>query len=100
MNTDAFLKFSTKCGLDSKIVASFCESFATHVDLPKDKWFKYLPPIKEEVKELVKDKEETIISMSIQLFPLLRALLVEPSNPQTSKNNCFFYSFRRKKAVD
>ena len=46
MNTDAFQKFSTKYGLDSEIVASFCESFATHVDLPKEKWFKYYPPIK------------------------------------------------------
>ena len=45
MNTDAFQKFSTKYGLDSKIVASFCESFATHVDLPREKWFKYHPPI-------------------------------------------------------
>ena len=35
MNTDAFQKFSTKYGLDSEIVASFCESFATHVVLPK-----------------------------------------------------------------
>src|SRR3990170_1741565 len=46
MNTDAFNKFSTKYGLDFEIVASFCESFATHVDLPKEKWFKYHPPIK------------------------------------------------------
>ena len=46
MNTDDFQKFSTKYGLDSEIVASFCESFATHVDLPKEKWFKYHPPIK------------------------------------------------------
>ena len=46
MNTNAFHKFSTKYGLDSEIVASFCESFATHVDLPKEKWFKYHPPIK------------------------------------------------------
>ena len=37
MDTYAFQKFSTKYGLDSEIVASFCESFATHVDLPKDK---------------------------------------------------------------
>ena len=43
MDTDAFRGFSTKYGLDSEIVASFCESFATHVDLPKDKWFKYNP---------------------------------------------------------
>ena len=48
INTDVFQKFSTKYGLDSEMVASFCESFATHVDLPKEKWFKYNPPI--EVK--------------------------------------------------
>ena len=29
MDTDIFRKFSTKYGLDSEIVASFCESFAT-----------------------------------------------------------------------
>ena len=29
MDTDAFRGFSTKYGLDSEIVASFCESFAT-----------------------------------------------------------------------
>ena len=34
IDTDAFQKFSTKYGLDSEIVASFCESFATHVELP------------------------------------------------------------------
>ena len=53
MNTDDFQKFSTKYGLGSEIVASFCESFATHFDLPKEKWFKYHPPIKEEIKEPV-----------------------------------------------
>ena len=60
-NTDAFQKFSTKYGLDSEIVASFCESFATHVELAKEKWFKYHPPIKEEIKEPVPVKEETIL---------------------------------------
>ena len=35
MDTDAFHEFSTKYGLDSEIVASFYESFPTHVDLPK-----------------------------------------------------------------
>ena len=53
MNTDAFQKFSTKYGLDSEVVASFCESFSTHVELPKEKWFKYHPSIKEETKEPV-----------------------------------------------
>ena len=47
MDTDSFQKFSTKYGLASEIVASFCESFATHVDLPKEKFFKYHPPSKE-----------------------------------------------------
>ena len=45
MDTDAFRGFSAKYGLDSQIVATFCETFATHVDLPKEKWFKYNPPI-------------------------------------------------------
>ena len=61
MNPDAFQKFSTEYKLDSEIVASFCESFATHVDLPKEKWFKYHPPIEEEIKEPVIAKDETII---------------------------------------
>ena len=43
MDTDAFRGFSAKYRLDSEIVASFCESFATHVDLPKEKWFKISP---------------------------------------------------------
>ena len=54
MNTDAFQKFSTKYGLDSEIVASFCESFATHVDRPKEKWFKYHPPIEVKVAAPIK----------------------------------------------
>src|SRR3990170_6208827 len=60
METDTFRKFSTKYGLDSEIVATFCESFATHVDLPKEKWFKYHPPI-ELNEEPVIVKEETIV---------------------------------------
>ena len=50
MNIDAFHKFSTKYGLGSEIVASFCESFATQVDLPKEKWFKYHPLLKKKLK--------------------------------------------------
>ena len=58
METDACYKLSIKYGLDSEIVASFCESFATHVDLPKEKWFKYHPPIelKEEPPEVKEEK--------------------------------------------
>jgi hypothetical protein len=60
MEDHPFHKFSTKYGLDFVIVATFCESFAAHVDLPKEKWFKYHPPI-ELKEELVSVKEETII---------------------------------------
>ena len=60
MNTDAFREFSTKYGLAFEIVASFCESFATHVDLPREKWFKYHPPIEVKVVEPIKVEEETI----------------------------------------
>ena len=60
MDIDAFRDFSTKYGLDSEIVASFCESFATHVDLPKENWFKYHPPIEVKVVEPIKVEEETI----------------------------------------
>ena len=49
MDTDAFRDFSTKYGLDSKIVAAFYESFDTHVDLPKEMWFKYHPPIEVKI---------------------------------------------------
>jgi len=55
MDTDAFQKFS------SEIVASFYESFATHVNLPKEKWFKYPPLVKEKIEEPVIIKDETII---------------------------------------
>ena len=60
MDIDAFHEFSTKYGLDSDIVSSFCESFATHVDLPKEKWFKYHPPIEVKVATPVKVEENTI----------------------------------------
>ena len=60
MDTDIFRKFSTKYGLASEIVASFCESFATYVDLPKEKWFKYHPPIEVKVAAPIKVEEKTI----------------------------------------
>ena len=60
MDTDAFHGFSTKYGLDSEIVASFCESFATYVDLPKEKWFKYHPPIEVKVAAPIKVEEKTV----------------------------------------
>ena len=60
MDTDVFRGFSTKYGLDSEIVASFCESFATHVDLPKEKWFKYNPPIEVKVVAPITVEEKTV----------------------------------------
>ena len=57
MDTDAFRDFSTKYGFDCEMVASFCGSFATHVDLPKEKWFKYNPPIEVKVLEPIKVEE-------------------------------------------
>lgn len=61
MDTNAFHDLRTKYGLDSQIVASFCESFATHVDLPKEKWFKYHPPSEVKVVEPIKFDEDTIL---------------------------------------
>ena len=60
MDTDVFRKFSTKYGLDSEMVASFCESFAAHVDLPKEKWLKYNPPIEVKVVAPIIVEEKTI----------------------------------------
>ena len=60
MDTDAFRGFSSKYGLDSEIVATFCETFATHVDLPKEKWFKYNPPIEAKIVAPTKVEEKTI----------------------------------------
>ena len=71
MDTDAFHEFSTKYGIDSEIVASFCESFATHVDLPKEKWFKYNPPIEVKVVEPIKVEKKLLFIMLILLFLLL-----------------------------
>ena len=70
MGNDAFCNFSTKYGLDSEIVASFCESFATYVDLPKEKWFKYHPPIEVKVVAPIKLKKRLSLIM-ILLFLLL-----------------------------
>src|SRR6266496_1499350 len=76
MNTDGFQKFSTKYGLDSELVASFCESFATHVDLPKDKWFKYHPPIEVKVVEPIKVEEEII---TYNVDPIVPTAYIEKS---------------------
>ena len=68
MDTDAFRGFSAKYGLDSKIVAAFYESFATHVDLPKEKWFKYNPPIEVKVVAPI-TVEEKIVTYNDPIVP-------------------------------
>ena len=60
MDTDAFCGFSAKYGLYSEIVAAFCESFATHVDLPKEKWFIYNPPVEVKLVSPIIVEEKTI----------------------------------------
>ena len=67
MDTEAFLEFSINDGLDFEIVASFCESFATHVDLPKEKQFKYHPPIEVKAVEPIKVGEQ-IITYNVDLI--------------------------------
>ena len=67
MDTIAFREFSTKYGLDSEIVASFFESFATHIDLPKEKWFKYNPPTKVKVAPMT--VEEKTITYNDPIIP-------------------------------
>ena len=75
MDTDAFREFSTKYGLDSEMVASFSESFAIHVDVPKDKQFKYHPPIEVKVVEPIKVEEETI---TYNVDPIVPTTYIEP----------------------
>ena len=60
MDTVVFRDFSTKYELNSEIVASFCEYFATYVDLPKEKWFKYHPPIEVKVAAPIKVEEKNV----------------------------------------
>ena len=60
MDTDVFREFSTKYRLASEIVASFCDSLTSHVDLPMEKWFKYHPPIQVKVAAPIKVEEKTV----------------------------------------
>ncbi|KAI5001123.1 hypothetical protein ZWY2020_011082 [Hordeum vulgare] len=68
VETNTSRDFSAKYGLDSEIVASLCESFATHIDLPKEKWFKYHPPIEVNI---VKPNivEEKVIAYNDPIVP-------------------------------
>ena len=68
VETNTSRDFSAKYGLDSEIVASLCESFAAHVDLPKEKWFKYHPPVESNIVKtnLVESK---VIAFSDPVVP-------------------------------
>ena len=57
----------------------FCESFATHVDLPKEKWFKQHPPIEIKVVEPIKVEEDTITYNVDPVIPT--AYIVKPPFP-------------------
>src|SRR5512141_2048144 len=84
MDTDAFRGFSSKYGLDSEIVATFCETFATHVDLPKEKWFKYNPPVEVKVVAPITVEEKTITYSD----PIVPTTYVEkPPFPATIHNH-------------
>ena len=74
IDTDAFREFSTKYGLDSEIVASFCESFATYVDIPKEKWFKYHPPIEVKVAAPIKVEEKTVTCDTPKFWPCFNGI--------------------------
>ena len=84
MDTNIFRNFSTKYGLDSEIVASFYESFATYVDLPKDKWFKYHPPVEVKVVATI-TVEEKIITYSDPIVPT--AYVEKPPFPVRIKDH-------------
>ena len=85
MDTYAFRKFSTKYGSDSEIVASFCESYATYVDLPKEKWFKYHPPIEVKLVEPIKVEEKTITHDVDPIVPT--AYIEKPPFPTIIKDH-------------
>ena len=69
MDTDVFRKFSTKYGLDSEIVASFCESFATYVEKP---------PFLVRIKDLA--KASTVVHKSnTRTYTPPEQIKVEPS---------------------
>ena len=74
IDTDVFHKFSTKYGLDYEIVASFCESFATHV-----------PPIKVKVVEPIKVEENTITYNADPIVPT--AYIEKPPFPVRMKDH-------------
>ena len=79
------MDLTLRYGLDSKIVASFCESFSTHVDLPKEKWFKYNPPTEVKVVAPIKVEENTITYNVDPIVPI--AYIEKPPFPVRIKDH-------------
>ena len=46
--TEHFIGFCTKIELDSQLLINFCETFASHLNVPKVMWDKYHEPFKEK----------------------------------------------------
>ena len=74
VETLVFIRLGAKYGLDFEIVATFCESFAAHVGLPKEKWFKFHPPIKDICEEPIIANTEILSSILLILLCLLLTL--------------------------
>ncbi|KAI4981102.1 hypothetical protein ZWY2020_021587 [Hordeum vulgare] len=84
VETNTFCDFSAKYGLDSEIVASLCESFAAHIDLPKEKWFKYHPPLEVNVVK-PNPVEEKVIAYNDPIVP--SAYIEKPPFPVRIKDH-------------
>ena len=58
VETESFNVLSAKFGLDPQIGVDFCKSFATHINIPKEKWNKYQEPFKDVCRKdmLAKNK--------------------------------------------
>ncbi|KAI5002751.1 hypothetical protein ZWY2020_027401 [Hordeum vulgare] len=84
VETNTFCDFSAKYGLDSEIVASLCESFAAHIDLPKEKWFKYHPPLEVNVVKPT-PVEEKVIAYNDPVVP--SAYIEKPPFPVRIKDH-------------
>ncbi|KAI5018642.1 hypothetical protein ZWY2020_043530 [Hordeum vulgare] len=66
------------------MVASLCESFATHIDLPKEKWFKYHPPLEVNVVK-PNPVEEKVIAYNDHIVP--SAYIEKPPFPVRIKDH-------------
>ncbi|KAI4994673.1 hypothetical protein ZWY2020_034314 [Hordeum vulgare] len=82
--TNTFCDFRAKYGLDSEIVASLCESFPAHIDLPKEKWFKYHPPLEVNVVKPT-PVEEKVIAYNDPIVP--SAYIEKPPFPVRIKDH-------------